>query len=111
MRQSWRGHPLLARIRVTSSNPENPSGTTPCIIPHGGLLKIIRLKVKPRARLESFAALDDGTYVASVKASPVDGKANAAVVALVANHFGLARARVRIKTGTTGRQKLIQIED
>jgi uncharacterized protein (TIGR00251 family) len=74
-------------------------------------MKTIRLKVKPRARLEALTELDDGTYAASVKAPPVDGKANAAVIALVADHFGLARARVRIKSGAGGRQKLVEIED
>ncbi len=74
-------------------------------------MRTIRLKVKPRARLESLTELDDGTFVASVKSPPVDGKANAAVVALVAEHFGLAKARVRIKTGAGARQKLVEIED
>jgi uncharacterized protein len=74
-------------------------------------MRTIRLKVKPRARLEALTVLDDGTYVASVKAPPIDGKANAAVVALVAGHFGLAKSRVRIRSGAAGRQKLVEIED
>jgi uncharacterized protein YggU (UPF0235/DUF167 family) len=41
----------------------------------------------------------------------VDGKANAAVVALVAKHFGLRKAQVHIKSGASGRQKLVQLED
>jgi uncharacterized protein YggU (UPF0235/DUF167 family) len=46
-----------------------------------------------------------------VKAQPVDGKANAAVVSLVARHFGLRKAQVRIKSWASGRQKLVQLED
>ena len=74
-------------------------------------MKTIRLKVKPRARLESLTELDDGTYIACVKAAPVDGKANAALVALLADHFAVPKARVRIKSGTGARLKLVEIED
>jgi uncharacterized protein len=76
-----------------------------------GAMRTIRLKVKPGARLEALTKLEDGSYVASVNAPPVDGKANAAVVALVAAHFDLPKARVRIKSGAAGRQKLVAIED
>ena len=47
----------------------------------------------------SVSELDDGSWLARVKAPPVDGKANAAVIALVAKHFGLRKAQVHIKSG------------
>jgi hypothetical protein len=47
-------------------------------------MRTLRLKVKPGARDESLVELADGSWVACVKAPPVDGKANAAVIALVA---------------------------
>ncbi|HEV7609074.1 MAG TPA: DUF167 domain-containing protein [Steroidobacteraceae bacterium] len=73
-------------------------------------MRTLRLKVKPGSRVEGLAELPDGSWVASVKAPPVDGKANAAVVALVAKHFGLRKAQVRIKSGASGRQKLVTLE-
>jgi uncharacterized protein YggU (UPF0235/DUF167 family) len=49
--------------------------------------------------------------LARVKARPVDGKANAALIALVAAHFGLRKAQVSIRSGASGRMKLVQIEE
>lgn len=74
-------------------------------------MKIIRVKVKPNARAELLVAQDDGSWLAHIAAAAIDGQANAALIALLARHFGVRRAQVRIKTGGTGRTKLIQIDD
>jgi uncharacterized protein len=72
-------------------------------------VRTLRLKVKPGARVDELTELDDGTWQARVKAPPVDGKANAAVIALVAGHFGVPKGRVQIKSGASGRLKLVTI--
>jgi len=77
----------------------------------GRHMRTLRLKVKPGSREEGLTELDDGSWLARVKAPPVDGKANAAVIALVAQHFGLRKAQVHIKSGASGRSKLVQLED
>jgi uncharacterized protein (TIGR00251 family) len=69
------------------------------------------MKVKPGSRTEELVELADGTWQARVKAPPVDGKANAAVIELVAAHFGVRKAQVIIKSGASGRMKLVQIAD
>jgi len=74
-------------------------------------MRTIRLKVKPGARTEDLTECEDGTWLARVKARPVDGKANAAVVALIAAHFGLRKAQVTIKSGAAGRMKLVTLEE
>ena len=73
-------------------------------------MRTLRLKVKPGAREEQLAELEDGSWIARVKAPPVDGKANAALIALVAKHFGLRKNQVSIKSGASGRMKLVQLE-
>jgi uncharacterized protein (TIGR00251 family) len=73
-------------------------------------MRTLRLKVKPGSREDELAELDDGSWLARVKAPPVDGKANAAVIALVASHFGVRKAQVRIKSGAAGRHKLVLVE-
>lgn len=73
-------------------------------------MRTLRLKVKPGSREESLTEQDDGTWLARVKAPPVDGKANAAVIALVAAHFGLRKAQVTIRSGASARLKLVQLE-
>jgi uncharacterized protein (TIGR00251 family) len=52
----------------------------------------------------------DGTWMAQLKSPPADGKANAELIALIARHFGCGKAAVAIKSGTTGRTKLVKIE-
>ena len=74
-------------------------------------MKTIRVRVKPNARASGLEQLDDDSYVARVKAPPVDGKANEELIALLAEHFGVRKAQVTIKSGTAGRMKLVQIQD
>jgi uncharacterized protein len=74
-------------------------------------MKTLRVKVRPNARTSSLALQDDGTWIAQVKAAPVDGKANAELVALIARHFSLRKAQILVKHGATGRLKLVAIDD
>lgn len=71
---------------------------------------IIQVKVKPNARERSFTRQADGTWLALVKAAPVDGKANAELIALVAGNFKCPRSAVSIRSGGSGRMKLIQVD-
>ena len=50
-----------------------------------------------------------GAWTARIQAPPVDGKANAELIALVAKHFGCSRSAVSIKSGASGRLKLVRI--
>jgi uncharacterized protein (TIGR00251 family) len=70
----------------------------------------IRVKVIPRSRAASLELLPDGTWVARVKSPPIDGKANQELIALVAEHFRSSKALVSIKSGESGRMKLVRIE-
>ncbi len=70
---------------------------------------ILQIKVKPRARVSSLVRGPDGTWLAQLKSPPVDGKANAELVALVAKQFGCRKADVSIKSGASGRAKLVEI--
>ena len=72
-------------------------------------MPIIQVKVKPNARVSSLEALNDGTYLATLKAPPVDGKANAELVALVARQFGCSKSAVTIKAGAGARMKLVAV--
>jgi len=74
-------------------------------------LKVILVKVKPNARASTLVLHDDGSWLAQVAAPPVDGQANDALIALVARHFAVRRSQVRIKTGSSGRIKRVQIDD
>lgn len=72
--------------------------------------RILEVRVKPNARVSSLVEQPDGTWLATIKAPPVDGRANAELVQLVAEHFGCRRAQVAIKVGGGGRRKLVRID-
>ena len=71
----------------------------------------LQVKVKPNARASTLEQLPDGTWSAQLKSPPVDGKANAALIALAARRFGCRRAAVTIRSGASGRMKLVNIDD
>jgi uncharacterized protein (TIGR00251 family) len=73
-------------------------------------VKILRVKVKPNARVSALDDAGDGTLVAQLKSAPVDGKANAELIELVAQRFGCGKARVSIKSGASSRTKLVRID-
>ncbi len=75
------------------------------------MARTLKVKVKPGSRTEELAEQADGTWLARVKAPPVDGKANEALVALIAGHFGVRKSQVSIKSGASSRLKLVSITD
>ena len=70
---------------------------------------LIEVRVKPRSRVSALERESTGTWVARVRSPPVDGKANAELVGLVARHFGCAKSAVSIKSGASGKLKLVRI--
>lgn len=68
----------------------------------------VELRVQPRARRSAL----DGSRVAlkaAVAAPPIDGKANAALIALLAESWGLSKSAFAIAKGRTSRTKKISI--
>jgi uncharacterized protein (TIGR00251 family) len=72
---------------------------------------IIQIKVKPNSRASRLEQHEDGTWLAQLKSSPVDGKANEELIALVAKYFKRPKSDVSIKSGASSRTKLIQIRE
>jgi uncharacterized protein YggU (UPF0235/DUF167 family) len=73
---------------------------------------VIRVKVKPNSRISTFEQAEGGTWLARLRAAPIDGKANEELIALVADHFQcLKKSAVSIKSGAAGRLKLVRIRE
>ena len=72
--------------------------------------KVIQVKVKPNARVSVLVEEGSGVWSAQLKSPPVDGKANEELIALVAKQFGCPKSAVSIKSGASGRMKLVRIE-
>ncbi|PWB80237.1 MAG: hypothetical protein C3F11_18480 [Methylocystaceae bacterium] len=78
----------------------------------GGVALWIRLTPKGgRDALDGLETLSDGRVVlkARVRAAPEDGRANDALVELIASKFQTPRRSVSIASGHTGRQKKLFI--
>ena len=69
----------------------------------------LAVRVTPGARMEGLEIVD-GRLLARVRARPEDGKANVAVLALIAAALGLPASRVTLLRGATSREKLVSIE-
>jgi len=74
-------------------------------------MRVVQVTVKPNARTSALVEAADGSFVAQITAQPVDGKANAELIALLARHFGCRKADVSIKSGASSRTKLVRIDD
>lgn len=70
---------------------------------------VLKVLVKPRAKVSALTQAADGTFTARLKAPPVDGKANEELVALVARHFGCRKDDVELRGGASGRTKWIRV--
>ena len=66
--------------------------------------------VKPNARTSALVPADEGHWTATLKAAPVDGRANDELISLVARHFGCRRAAVTIAGGAAARLKRVRID-
>jgi uncharacterized protein len=72
---------------------------------------VIEVRVQPRAARSEFAGPFGDRLRVRLQAPPVDGRANAALIAFLADAFGVPRARVGIEHGLAGRDKRVRIRD
>ena len=71
----------------------------------------IPVKVKPRSKTEGVTREMDGdVYVVRVKEPPIEGRANRAVVKLLAKHLGVPESRLSIVSGLTSKNKVIEVK-
>lgn len=73
-------------------------------------MTVLQVNVKPNSKTQAIEILDDGSLVIRLKSSPIDGKANAELIALLAKQFAVPKASVHIKSGQTSRRKLVEID-
>jgi uncharacterized protein (TIGR00251 family) len=68
----------------------------------------IQVNVKPNSRTEDVSREGD-SFIVKVKEPPKEGKANQAVIKLLAEHFGVPQSQVRILSGFRSRNKVIEV--
>jgi len=76
---------------------------------HDGERVSFTIRVTPRASANAIGGERDGTLLVRVTAPPVEGKANDAVVALLANVLGVPRGALRVERGGAARTKRVSV--
>ena len=71
---------------------------------------LLAVHVQPRSSRNAVDGLHNGRLKIRVAAPPVDGAANEAVIAVIAEWLETPRRAVRIVRGESGRQKLVAVE-
>ena len=64
---------------------------------------------RPRAKKSKVMGVREGRLDVSLAAPPVDGAANAELVATLAKALGVSKSQVELVRGETGRTKLVEV--
>ena len=68
------------------------------------------MRVIPRASRDEIAGARDGRVLVRVTAPPLDGRANAALCALLAKAAGVPKGAVSVVRGETSRDKRVRMD-
>jgi uncharacterized protein (TIGR00251 family) len=72
--------------------------------------ELLEVRVQPRARRNEVVAQAGGVFRVRVTAAPEGGKANRAVIGLLAEALDIAPSRIALVRGAASRDKLFRIE-
>ncbi|MDJ0723685.1 MAG: DUF167 domain-containing protein [Prochloraceae cyanobacterium] len=70
----------------------------------------IQVKVKPNSKEQKVEKSTDGSLIVRLKSPPVDGKANKELIELLAKKFKVSKSKIKIKSGLSAKNKLIEID-
>jgi len=71
--------------------------------------KIIQLKVQPRASREKVVKVSSEEYKVYTTKPALDGKANKAIIELLAEFLGVKRYNIKMIRGEKTRNKIVEI--
>ncbi|UCH12674.1 MAG: DUF167 domain-containing protein [Candidatus Omnitrophota bacterium] len=69
----------------------------------------IRVRAQPRSSQQKIIKNEDGSLKVYLKVSPVAGRANKELCKLIAEFYKVKKSAVKIITGYTSRNKIIEI--
>ena len=70
----------------------------------------ISVTVKPSSKSPSVTQLTESEFRVAVREPAQDGKANRALIELLADHFRIAKSTIKIVRGLHSRHKLIEVD-
>ncbi len=84
------------------------SGAYPAFLKQQGAVLLVPVRVLPRSNRNELMVEVDGLRV-RLTAAPVDGAANEALIALLAERIGVPKRALRVARGVAARQKVLEI--
>lgn len=69
----------------------------------------ICVRIKTGVKMPYVKAADETNYTVAVREPARDGRANAAVIRVLARHLGVAPSRIILVRGKTAKQKVFEI--
>ncbi len=70
----------------------------------------IFVKVIPKAKMAKIEKMNDNHFKVWVTESPEGGKANEAVIRLIADYFNIKESDILLVSGASSRQKVLEID-
>lgn len=70
----------------------------------------LQIKLTPKAAANRIVVAEDGSLKVYVTVPPEDGKANAALIALLAKHFKVPKSAFTLIQGQTSRNKVVHVD-
>ncbi|HPN96626.1 MAG TPA: DUF167 domain-containing protein [Candidatus Moranbacteria bacterium] len=69
----------------------------------------IYVKVIPRSSRNEIIKISEGEYRVKLTAPPVEGKANKALIEILAGYFNVSKSNVEIVGGKSAKTKIVDI--
>jgi uncharacterized protein len=70
----------------------------------------ISVKIKLKSKQEKIEKIKENFFQISIKEKPIKGKANEAVINILANYFNVSCSRIKIVSGLKSKEKIIEIK-
>lgn len=87
-----------------------PLPSLPCLQRQKDGAVVIDVHVMPNAARNQIQGLHDGALRVRLQAPPVDGKANLALQAWLAETLGIPKSAVELLRGSTARRKQLRVD-
>ena len=70
---------------------------------------MLKVRVTPNSKADSVSLAADGTCKVKLRAKPIRGAANEALIEVLSEHFKVKPSAIRIRAGHASRDKLVEV--
>ncbi len=70
---------------------------------------IVKIKLTPNSKVEKIERVSSNELNIKIREKPIEGKANKALIKLLADYFHTSKSRIRIVRGLKSRKKIVEI--